>query len=142
MPRTTIDFPNHINFSTDYTVLISDINSANHLGADRIFAIMIEAQMRFFADLGYAQTKEIEGTGYIMADTEFIFRAESVYADQLQIDVVACDFAEKSFELRYRISNKTKGVVAAIIKAGMVFIDYDTGKTQAVPAAFRNKFSA
>lgn len=140
MPRTVIDFPATIHFSTDYTVLISDINSANHLGADKLFAIMIEAQMRFFADLGYAQSSEIEGATYIMGDAEFIFRAESHYADQLTIDVAVCNFGDKSFELRYRITNQQKATVAAYIKAGMVFLNPDSGKTCAVPAAFKKQF--
>ena len=121
-------------------MLISDINSANHLGADKIFSIMIEAQMRFLADIGYQQSHEIEGVGYIMGDTEFIFKAESGYGDQLQIDVAACQFSNKGFELRYRVTNKTKAAVAAYIKAGMVFVDYSTGIPQAVPERFRHKF--
>ena len=140
MPRTVIHFPDQIHFSTDYTVLIADINSANHLGADKVFAIMIETQMRFFAHLGYARSPGIEGAGYIMGDTELIFCAESHYADRLTIDVAVCDFGDKSFELRYRITNQEKSKVAAYIKAGMVFIDVSTGKPCAVPPAFKSKF--
>ena len=122
-------------------MLISDINSANHLGADRLFAIVIEAQMRFFAHLGYEKSKELDGVGYIMADTEFIFKAESVYADQLRIDVAVDNLQAKSFELKYRITNTTKGQLAAVVKAGMVFIDYDSGVVSAMPAAFRAKIT-
>ena len=142
MARTVIEFPDQYQYSTDYAVLIGDINSANHLGADKIFSIMIEAQMRFLAHLGYAQSTEIEGVGYIMGDTEFIFKSEAVYGDQLQIDVAACEFATKSFELRYRISNKSTQAIVALVKAGMVFIDYATGKTCAVPPTFKAKVLA
>ena len=74
MARTVIEFPKQSHFSTDYTVLISDINSANH-GADKIFSLMIEVQMRF-AYLGYDKTPYLEGVNYLMGDTEFIFKAE------------------------------------------------------------------
>lgn len=141
MPRTVIEFPSSYHFSTEYQVLISDINSANHLGADKLFSIMIEAQMRFLAHFGYHKSAEIEGVGYIMGDTEFVFKAESVHADRLTIDMAACHFNDKSFELRYRVTNTTKNAVAAYIKAGMVFIDYNTGVPQRVPSAFREKFS-
>ncbi len=140
MARTVIKFPEVIHFSTDYTVLISDVNSADHLGADKTLAIMIEAQMRFLSHFGYAKAPLIEGVGYIMADTECVYKAESKYGDELLIDVAACNFANKSFELNYRISNKTKGLVAAYIKAGMVFFDYETGATQPVPEKFKKKF--
>ena len=88
MARTVIEFPQQSHFSTDYTVLISDINSANHFGADKMFSLMIEVQMRFFAYLGYDKTSQLEGVNYLMGDTEFTFKAESFYADQLTIDVV------------------------------------------------------
>ena len=126
MGRTVIEFPNKVDFSTDYTVLIADINSADHLGADRLFAIVIESQMRFFAHLGYANAKLVEGVGYIISDTEFIFKSEAKHGDTLLIDVAATNFTSKGFELLYRIHNSTKERPLALVKAGMVFFDYDS----------------
>ena len=116
MARTVIEFPERSHFSTDYTVLIGDINSADHLGADRLFSILIEAQMRFIAWLGYPNRHLIAGVGYIVADTEFVFRAESKHGDELSIDVAVANFTNKGFELLYRFYNKTQGQLAALAK--------------------------
>lgn len=140
MARTVIEYPQQSHFSTDYTVLISDINSANHFGADKMFSLMIEVQMRFFAYLGYDKTPQLEGVNYLMGDTEFIFKAESFYADQLTIDVAVGDFSSKGFELLYRVKNNTRNTDAAYIKAGMVFFDPAMGVTKAVPIAFKKRF--
>ena len=64
MARTVIEYPQQSHFSTDYTVLISDINSANHFGADKMFSLMIEVQMRFFAYLGYDKTPQLVGVNH------------------------------------------------------------------------------
>ena len=135
MARTVIEFPENILFSTAYTVLMSDVNRADHLGADRIFSIVIESQMRFFTHLGYDRT--IEGVSYIVADTEFIFKAESKYLDELTIDVAASNIREKSCELIYRIQNSSKGTLAALVKTGVVFVDNETASPTAMPSVFK-----
>ena len=140
MARTIIKFPEEQHFSTEYTVLISDINSANHFGADKMFSLMIEVQMRFFAYLGYDKTPTLEGVNYLMGDTEFLFKAESFYADQLTIEVAVGDFSAKGFELLYRVHNRTRCVVAAYMKAGMVFFDPSSGKPVNVPLSFKQRF--
>ena len=100
-----------------------------------MFSLMIEVQMRFFAYLGYDKTSQLEGVNYLMGDTEFTFKAESFYADQLTIDVAVGDFS-KGFELLYRVKNNTRNSVAAYIKAGMVFFDPQTAKPVNVPISF------
>lgn len=135
MARTVIEFPEKVLFSTAYTVLMSDVNRADHLGADRIFSIVIESQMRFFTHLGYDRT--IEGVSYIVADTEFIFKAESKYLDELSIDVAASNIREKSCELIYRINNDSKNTLAALVKTGVVFVDNTTMLPTAIPDAFK-----
>ena len=141
MARTVIEYPQQSHFSTDYTVLISDINSANHFGADKMFSLMIEVQMRFFSYLGYDKTSQLEGVNYLMGDTEFIFKAESFYADQLTIDVAVGDFSSKGFELLYRVKNNTRNTTAAYIKAGMVFFDLQTARPVNVPTSFKKRFT-
>lgn len=135
MARTVIEFPETVLFSTEYTVLMSDVNRADHLGADRIFSIVIESQMRFFTHHGY--DRSIEGVGYIVADTEFVFKAESHYLDELVIDVAASNIRDKSCEIIYRIHNVTRSNLAALVKTGVVFVSGETGVPTAIPDKFR-----
>ena len=140
MARTVIEFPAQSHFSTDYTILIGDINSADHLGADRLFSILIEAQMRFIYSLGYPDRHRIAGSRYIVADTEFVFRSESHHGDQLRIDVAVANVGGKGFELLFRFYNSTRDALAALAKVGVVFVDYETGRPQAVPEEFLARF--
>ena len=142
MARTIIEFPDQSHFSTDYTVLIADINSADHLGADRLFSILIEAQMRFIYSLGYPDRHRIAGSRYIVADTEFVFRSESKHGDALKIDIAVANFSAKGFELLFRFYNSTRDQLAALAKVGVVFVDYETGRAQAVPDEFRARFES
>ncbi len=141
MPRTVIHFPAHVDFVTDHTVVVGDINAADHLGVDRLFAIVFEAQLRFVSSLGYPNPRTIDGVGYIMADTESVYRAESKRGDVLQIEVSVDNLHSKGFELLYRVYNKTRSLEAALIKTGMLGFDYDKGCVAALPDSFFRRFS-
>ena len=140
MPRVALIFPDKSHYSTDYQVVINDINRADHLGADRLFGIMIEAQLRFIKQLGYANAQTIDGVGYIMADSEVVYSSESKHGDLLRIDVAVANICDKSFELLYRFYNETRSCDAALLKAGMVCLDYESGQAVPVPESFRRRF--
>ena len=141
MARRVIELPSTFKFSTDYKVLYSDINAANHLGADRVLPIAMEAQMRFIKSLGYDDALVFEDAGLIMAHSEVQYISEMHYGNELEIDVTAANFSNKSVDLIYRFTNKTKGAEAARVRASMLFFDYDDKKVVAVPEGFKSKFS-
>ena len=66
MTRKTITLPAQFIFSSEYRVLYSDVNSANHLGADRVLPIAMETQLRFINHLGYQDATAFEDAGLIM----------------------------------------------------------------------------
>ena len=141
MARRVIELPSTFKFSTEYKVLYSDINAANHLGADRVLPIAMEAQMRFIKSLGYDNALVFEDAGLIMAHSEVQYISEMSYGEELKIDVAAANFSNKSVDLVYRFTNKTKGIEAARVRASMLFFDYDDKKVIAVPEGFKSKFS-
>ncbi|CAA0105195.1 Uncharacterised protein [Zhongshania aliphaticivorans] len=139
MPRKFIEIPERFPFSTTYTVLYSDVNVANHLAADRIPAIAIEAQLRYIIALGYEHATAFEEAGLIMAHSEISYINETDYADTLRIDVVATNFAHKSFELVFRIFNESKNLETARLRNTMLFFDYNTKSVVEVPQTFKEK---
>jgi acyl-CoA thioesterase FadM len=142
MSRKTITIPRHFVFSMEYSVLYSDVNSANHLGADRVLPIVMEAQLRFIKHLGFADATAFEDAGMIMAHSEVQYLAEAGYADQLKIELAADNFTEKSFELIYRILNLTRGNEVARVVTTLLFFDYQEKRVIAVPEKFRERVSA
>lgn len=140
MARRVIELPSTFTFSTDYKVLYSDINAANHVGADRVLPIALEAQMQFIKSLGYENAIVFEDAGLIMAYSEVQYVSEMYHGDELEIEVTADNFANKSMDLIYRITNKTKDVEAARVRSSMLFFSYEDKKVICVPEGFRAKF--
>jgi len=136
MSKKPIDLPPHFVFSTEYDVLYSDVNSANHLGADRVLPIAMEAQLRFFKHLGYDNATAFEDIGLIMAHSEVQYLAEAQYGDRLKIELAADSFRRKSFELIYRVSNLSRGCEMARVVTTLLFFDYQKKCVIAVPENF------
>jgi acyl-CoA thioesterase FadM len=136
MSRKNIVLPQHFVFSTEYDVLYSDVNSANHLGADRVLPIAMEAQLRFIKHLGYDNATAFEDAGLIMVHSEVQYLAEATYSDRLKIELATDNLLEKSFELTYRIMNLSKSNEMARVVTTLVFFDYQLKRVVAVPETF------
>ena len=134
--RKAIELPSHFIFSTRYDVLYSDVNSANHLGADRVLPIAMEAQLRFIKHLGYTDAMAFEDAGLIMAHSEVQYLAEARYGDELRIDLAARHFGRKSFELVYRLYNESMDSEMARVVTTLLFYDYHAGGVMEVPQTF------
>ena len=141
MSRRIISLPEKFHFTTQYTVLFSDINGANHMGADRVLPITSEAQLRFIKSLGYNNAVLFEDAGLIMVHSEVQYISETDYADELIIDLAIENLAHKSLDFVYRIFNINKNKETARIKTSMLFFDYDEKKVVAVPKGFSDRFN-
>lgn len=141
MARREIELPNIFTLSTDYKVLFSDINRANHLGADRVLTITLEAQIRFMKSLGYGDPALFENTGLIVTHSEVQYISEMHHGNDLEIEVTADIVSNKSVDLFYRFTNKTRGIEAARVRTSVLFFDYVDKKVIAVPEDFKSKFT-
>lgn len=140
MSRKFIALPSTFVFNTEYDVLYTDVNNANHLGADRVLPIAMEAQLRFIKYLGYDNAIAFEDAGLIMAHAETAYLSEADYADRLHIELGLGEFTGKSFDLVYRISNQTKqGIETARVATTLLFFDYSEKRVINVPEDFRTR---
>tara|TARA_R110001599_G_scaffold8651_2_gene41917 strand:+ start:15201 stop:15656 length:456 start_codon:yes stop_codon:yes gene_type:complete len=142
MPRRTITLPEHFLFATHYDVLYSDVNAANHLGADRLLSIAMEAQLRFIRQLGHSKAIAFEEAGLIMAHAETAYLAEADYGDRLRVELGAREVEQKSFQFVYRISKDDSGEEVARVATTLLFFDYQTRRVVAVPDDFRAQVTA
>jgi acyl-CoA thioesterase FadM len=136
MARKTINLPEKFHFTTDYKVLYSDINAANHLGADRILPIALEAQLRFIKSLGYDDAIIFEDAGLIMVHSEIEYKSETDYMDELTVELAVANMGNKGMEFIYRIFNETKQRETASLRASMLFFDYTLKVVTQVPEGF------
>jgi len=142
MTRKSIALPENFLFSTEYDVLYTDVNSANHLGADRVLPIAMEAQLRFIKSRGYAEATAFEDAGLIMAHAELQYLAEAEYGDRLRIDLAVDNIQSKSFELLYRITNQARNCEMARVATTLLFFDYREKRVITIPDRFRRLVTA
>tara|TARA_R110002110_G_scaffold415697_2_gene653850 strand:- start:16376 stop:16804 length:429 start_codon:yes stop_codon:yes gene_type:complete len=142
MPRKTLALPDRFIFTTHYDVLYTDVNSANHLGAERLLSIAMEAQLRFIRQLGHSEAIVFEEAGLIMAHAETAYLAEADYGDRLKVELGVSEIENKSFQFIYRISKDASGVEVARVATTLLFFDYQQHRVVPVPAAFRAQVQA
>jgi acyl-CoA thioesterase FadM len=140
--KTLTDKPEQFIYSINYKVLYSDINGANHVGADRILPIALEAQLSLTKHLGYADAIVFEDLGLIMANSQIDYLSETHYGEELKVNVALDFVSEKAIDLIYCIWNCTKRVETARVKTRMLFFDYKHSKATAIPSAFKDKINA
>jgi len=141
MSRKIIELPSNFHFTTDYSVLYSDINAANHMGADRILPIALEAQLRFIKSLGYDDAIIFEDAGLIMVHSEIQYISETDYADQLTVDLAIANMKGKNLDFIYRVFNNTRQQETARLKVSMLFFDYDKKAVTTVPEGFKARLA-
>lgn len=137
MPRLTIQLPKKFAFTTSLKTRITDINYGNHLGSDTYLSYIHEARVRYLQSLGYKHELDIEGVAFFVSDSAIIYKNEITYGQTIDIDVVASDFREVSFDFYFRMKCLETGKEVAHAKTGMVALDYATRKLRSVPVQFR-----
>jgi acyl-CoA thioesterase FadM len=141
MARLTLEFPeNQYCYTTQLTVRVTDINSANHLGNDSMISMISEARARFLFDFGIEETRG-DGTGIIVTDLATTYRHEAHARDQLLFEVGVMDFNKYGGDIMFRITRPRDKVLVAMAKSGFVFFNYIHKRVVPMPEAFHRKFS-
>ncbi len=141
MARLTVDLPDQFLFRIDIPIRISDVNYNDHLGNDAVLSIAQEARLQMLKQYGYTELN-IHGVGLIMADAAVIYRSEAFHGETLTVEVGLRELRSASFEMVYRMTEKSTGREVALVKTGMVFYNYETKKVARMPEQFRFWFHA
>jgi len=138
MGRVEIELPERFPFAAELTVRVGDLNYGNHLGNDAVLSLIHEARRQYIRSLG---TDEIgaDGSGFVVADSAVVYRAQAFYADRLRIEVAAGEFGSRSCAFFFRVSNAADGRVVAEARTGMVSFDFKAQKAVTIPPALRAK---
>ena len=142
MGRRTIELPDYFHFSTNYTVLFSDINAANHMGADRVLPIATEAQLRFIKSLGYEDAVEFDDAGLIMVHSEIEYKSEAHHYNELTINLAVTEVGNKNLEFIYHIFNNSTNRETARLRVSMLFFDYNNKVVIEVPEELKAKLAS
>ena len=138
MARIQIDLPESFLYTAELTVRASDLNYGAHVGHDAILTLLQEARIMFYRSLGFSSELNFEGSvGQIIADAALQYKSESFLGDVLVISIAVTDVTKVSFDMLYRIDNKSTGKEVARGKTGIVCFDYEKRKVASVPETLR-----
>lgn len=140
MPRISIDLPEQFAFTTDLSIYVGHINYGNHLDNAMLISLVSEAQMRFFAALGYPEGR-IGGLVTLIADAAVQYRSEAFRGEVMAVSMAASDFNPKGCDLVWRMAEKSSGREVARGKTGIVFFELATRRLAAMPEEFRQRVS-
>jgi acyl-CoA thioester hydrolase len=134
MNRIKIELPLHFPFSTMFTIRISDLNYAGHVGNDSFLSLIHDARERFLKAHGYTELS-IAGVGLVMADVAIEYKKELHHSDRVKISVAAGGFDKLGFDVFYLLELETenKNIIAGKAKTGMICYDFTQKKRMPVP---------
>jgi len=137
MGKVVIQEPHEYSFKANYQIRISDINYGNHLSNDKILTMAQEVRMMWLSSLGFSEL-DFFGVSLIQGDSAAIYKSEGFYANEIEIQIGVMDLSNSSFDIVYKMYNKTTKKDLALVKTRMVCFDYKIRKVKVIPDVFRN----
>ena len=135
--KIVLQAPDHIDFSTDIKLQISDINYGQHLANDAVLRLAHEARLQFLAFLGYTEMN-VEGAALIMTDAAIQYLNQAGYGETLRIDVSILELYRTGFTLYYSFFSRDHNQEVARVQINMAFFNYERQKVTRCPPAFTN----
>ncbi len=136
--KLILQIPEHVDFSTEINIQISDINYGQHLANDAVLRLAHEARLRFLNFFGYTEI-DIEGAALIMTDASIQYINQAVYGETLRIEVTISEHYRTGFTLFYRFLSLDNNKEIARVQTNMAFFDYQRQKVARCPATFTLK---
>lgn len=143
MARIKLNFPDKVQFETELSIRVNDLNYGGHVGNDSILTLMHEARFRFLRSLGYNDELTLdENIGIIVSDVAIVYKSESFYADIITIEVATDDFNKYGFDMYYNLKNKQTGKEVAVGKTGIICMNYNERKIAGIPQTLLDALQA
>lgn len=139
MSRVRLSIPEQLPFATSIGVRVTDLNYGGHLAHQQVLVYCQEARVAFLDSLGYSEI-DCEGLGLIMADAVIRYRAEAFAGDQIEVALGIAALHRKGFDCVHRLTRVEDQVEVALVKTALIFFDYASRSTQAIPATVAEKF--
>ena len=140
MARIKLPLPNRVDFETNLSIRVYDLNYGAHLGNDNILSVAHEARVRFLNSLGLKE-RNFYGFGLLMADSAVVYKKEAFHGEILNVKICVSEFYNFGFELLYSVTNKKNNSEIARIKTGLVCYDYINKSVMKLPNEFRLIFN-
>ena len=134
MARVVFELPDQLGFSTEVQVYISHVNQGGHLDNAQLLSLVSEARVRFFQNLGYAEA-DVAGVSTVVGDIVSQYKSEAFHGETLRVSMGPADFNPYGFDLLFHMVEVSQQREVARGKIGIVFIDQESRRPTAIPAA-------
>lgn len=136
MSRVSIALPETFQFTTELPVLISQVNSGNHLGNDALISLMNETRVRFTRRQGFLENDVARGLTMVNADLAVLYQSEAHYGEVLVVSIAAVNFHRCGYDFVYRLTDKDSGRAIAQGKTAHILIDAEARKPISEPPGY------
>jgi acyl-CoA thioester hydrolase len=123
-----------------FRVIFADIDMLRHVNNTAYLRWAETVRSEYFVEVLGA---EIGGeAGMIMANLRIEYERTIAYRENVAVGCRISRIGTKSFDFTYEVWSEDHGVRCAHIASAMVAMDYASGATIAVPAAWRERIAA
>jgi len=138
MARISINLPERFTFATELAIYVGHVNYGNHLDNAMLISLVSEAQMRYFAALGYPEGR-VGGLVTLIADAAVQYRSLAFRGEVVTVRMTASDFNPRGCDLVWQMVERESGREVARGKTGIIFFDLEAGKPGTLPDDFRHR---
>ena len=115
-----------------------ELDAFRHVNNTVYFRYFESARIAYFEKIGMLAFMEEHGIGPILAHTECRFRFPLTYPDTVTAEARVTEMSGDRFLMRYQVTSRKTGGVAAEGTGRVVCVDYETGRKTAIPEPLRS----
>lgn len=129
---------NQVPFEIEMTVRWGDMDAMGHVNNTLFPRYLEEGRVSFMNHLNmFGDAQPFGNSGPILAAITCNFRQQLVWPAQIRVQVAVAKLGTKSMTLNNRLLNKADGSVVTDGTATLVWFDFETQQTEALPDAVR-----
>lgn len=130
------------NFFLPVTVRWADMDSFSHVNNAVYFTYCESARMAYFKAIRLDDARSKPSLGPALAQASLNFRQQVHYPAELEVGARAVRVGRSSFQLDYAIFHAASEAVVADGTSVVVWVDYDEGKSEAMPEDLKQRILA
>jgi len=139
MPKQLSDqLTDNFSVSVKIPVAWGEMDAFGHVNNTVYFRYFESARIAYFEKIGVLPLMEKHKIGPILAYTECKFRIPLTFPDVIEAGARVVEIAEDRFLMEYGVFSEKAEAIAAEGSGRVVYVDYNSGKKSAIPAAIRD----
>ena len=131
--------------NTQIHVRFADIDAMGHVNHAKFFTYMEQARVAYFKkvpELDFSDHMGQPKNSVILASIQCDFLSPAFLDEVLNVGIRISRLGRSSIEMEYLIRTKDGSREVAKGKSTLVYFDYDSQKTQAIPQGLKDQFEA